>query len=328
MEETLWHPVAQAAEVTGDAPLGVRLLERDVVLWRSPAGQVQAWANQCPHRGAKLSLGRVEGGRLACAYHGWQFAAGGACLHVPALPAFTPPADLRVQAHAAREAYGLVWVQLAPDAAAAAGVPLFEAETDARLRKITCGPYDVASSAPRVVENFLDLSHFAFVHEGGLGTREATAVDDYRVEPTPTGLRATGCKAWQPRSTLHSTGLAQVEYGYEVVAPYTAVLTKVPDAGTVGLADYHEAIALFVSPAEHEACRVWFRMALADFAASEESVRAFQDAIFAQDRPVLESQRPRRLPLKPGAERHMASDKASVAYRRHLTQTGITFGVC
>ena len=50
----------------------------------------------------------------------------------------------------------------------------------------TCGPYDVATSAPRIVENFLDLAHFGFVHEGWLGDRSHVALDDYRVQSTAT----------------------------------------------------------------------------------------------------------------------------------------------
>jgi hypothetical protein len=46
------------------------------------------------------------------------------------------------------------------------------------------------------------------------------------VEATAHGLRATGCKTWQPQSNVHSTIAAQVEYSYEVAAPYMAVLTK------------------------------------------------------------------------------------------------------
>jgi hypothetical protein len=46
-----------------------------------------------------------------------------------------------------------------------------------------------------------------------------------------------------------------------------------------------------------------------------------------QDRPVLESQRPRRLPLT-GGEVHSAADRSAAAYRRYLKGLGITFGVC
>ena len=286
---------------------------------------MQAWPDRCPHRGARLSLGRVEAGHLECPYHGWQFAPSGLCIHVPALPSFTPPATHCVQAFEVREAHGLAWVRLAPGASE---LPAFPAESDARLRKLNCGPYAVATSAPRIVENFLDMAHFAFVHEGWLGARGASTIDDYRVEETPTGLRATQCKAWQPQSNLHSTAPAQVEYGYEVVAPYTAVLTKVPESGTTAVADWREAIALFIAPVDAERSLCWFRLAVADFDSPDEKLRAFQDTIFRQDQPVLESQQPRRLPLDLRAELHTSADRASSAYRRFLSRQGITFGTC
>ncbi|NMM79949.1 (2Fe-2S)-binding protein [Acidovorax sp. SRB_14] len=324
MEATLWHPVALSNDVA-QAPVPVRLLQRDVVLWRDGTGALQAFADQCPHRGARLSLGRVHDGKLGCPYHGWQFAASGQCVHVPALPTFTPSAAHCAHRFEACEAQGLVWVRLE---AGTAGLPAFEAESDARLRKLNCGPYDVAASAPRIIENFLDMSHFGFVHEGWLGTRAATAIDDYRVEPTPTGLRATGCKAWQPQSNLHSTAPAQVEYTYEVTGPYTAVLTKVPEEGSTAVQGWRESIALDVCPLTPESSRVWFRLAVADFDSPDAKLQAFQHTIFTQDQPVLESQNPKRLPLDLLAELHTAADKASSAYRRFLKASGTTFGVC
>jgi len=324
IERQLWHPVA-GSEAVRDAPVAVRLLAEDLVLWRDPQGALHAWPDRCPHRGARLSLGRVEAGHLECPYHGWQFAPSGRCIHVPALPAFTPPATHCVQAFEVREAHGLAWVRLAPGASE---LPVFPAESDTRLRKLNCGPYAVATSAPRIVENFLDMAHFAFVHEGWLGARGASTIDDYRVEETPTGLRATQCKAWQPQSNLHSTAPAQVEYGYEVVAPYAAVLTKVPESGTTAVADWREAIALFIAPVDAEPSLCWFRLAVADFDSPDEKLRAFQDTIFRQDQPVLESQQPRRLPLDLRAELHTSADRASSAYRRFLSRQRITFGTC
>lgn len=325
VERSLWHPVVLAGDVA-QAPVAVQLLEQAVVLWRDADGVVHAFADQCPHRGARLSLGRVTAaGQLECPYHGWQFAGSGQCTHVPALPGFVPPPAHCARAFEACEAHGLVWVRLEPGTTA---LPAFAAEDDARLRKLHCGTYDVAASAPRIVENFLDMSHFGFVHEGWLGSRAATAIDDYRVQPTPTGLLATGCKAWQPQSSLHATQAAQVEYTYEVTAPYAAVLTKVPEAGTTAVDGWRESIALYVCPVTPVRSRVWFRLAVADFESPDEQLQAFQHTIFTQDQPVLESQTPQCLPLDLRAELHTAADKASSAYRRFLRERGITFGVC
>ena len=324
IEKSLWHPAGLLGDLAG-GPHAVVMLGQDVVIWQARDGAFQAWADRCPHRGTKLSMGQIKDGRLECAYHGWQFDVAGQCKHIPALPDFVPPPGQRACTFQTRQAYGLLWVQMVNSDLA---VPQFAAEQDARLRKVNCGPYQVNASAPRIVENFLDLSHFAFVHEGLLGTREEVAVPHYDVTPTPTGVLATGCKAVQPRSSVHATGNAMVEYTYEVVSPYAAVLTKIPEAGTTVVADLRESIALFVCPVTPETSVVWIRMAMNDFESPDQTLIDFQNTIFGQDQPILEAQRPKRLPLQPGAELHCAADRTSVAYRRFLTDTGITFGIC
>ncbi len=335
MNEThLFHPVALASDL-GAKPLAAHLMGQDLVLWRDSTGAVYAAADRCPHRGAALSMGRVilhpKGDTLECAYHGWRFDGRGHCVAVPALPQFTPPAEHRACAYSARLAYGLVWVALRADLPDDEAVPAFAAETDARLRKVNCGPYDVATSAPRIIENFLDMSHFGFVHEGWLGSREHTAMQPYRVDTTETGFIATECFAWQPQSSVHATGDAMVEYTYEVNAPYTCVLTKVPEAAAVAVHGFRESIAMFVCPLEPERSRVWIRLAMNDFESPDSRLQDFQHTIFMQDQPVLESQRPRLLPISPDApvtELHSAADRSSAAYRRYLRERGITFGVC
>ncbi|MBL8351646.1 MAG: aromatic ring-hydroxylating dioxygenase subunit alpha [Burkholderiaceae bacterium] len=328
VEQRCWHPVALAAEV-GAAPMAARLLGEPLVLWRDAGGAVQAWADRCPHRGAQLSMGCVRGGQLECRYHGWRFDPGGQAAVVPALPGFVPPATHRATVFAAVEHCGLVWVRLAADGEAAP--PAFVAEHEPRLRKVNCGPYDVAASAPRIVENFLDMAHFGFVHEGWLGDRDHTALADYRIATTPTGFVASGCQAWQPKSSVHAQGGADVEYSYEVNAPYTAILTKVPDAASVAVADFRESIALFIAPLTPESSRVWFRLAMNDFESPDERLQAFQHTIFTQDQPVLESQRPKCLPISdtaPVRELHCAADRSAAAYRRYLRERGVTYGTC
>ncbi len=320
IEREWWHPVAQV-EALGAAPLAVTLLGEDVVLWRDAQGTARAFADRCPHRGTRLSLGRVCEGRLACAYHGWQFAADGRCVHVPAMPQFVPPQSHAASVHAVCEAYELIWVRLAPIGQAAP--PPFEPEANAGLRKLLVGPYDVATSAPRIVENFLDMAHFGFVHEGVLGDQAHTELPPYQVHADASGVRATDCKAWQPQAHSGATEGSWVAYDYAVPAPYTAFLSKAAETD----ADRRDTIALFVCPIEPERSRVWFRLALRDFASSDTQLRAFQDLIFTQDQPVLESQMPRRLPIS-GGEVHSAADRTSGAYRRWLADLKIVFGVC
>jgi phenylpropionate dioxygenase-like ring-hydroxylating dioxygenase large terminal subunit len=319
--ENDWHPVAASSALKPGELQQAVLLGAELVLWRSEDGAPHAWRDRCPHRGTRLSIGRLEDGELVCAYHGWRFNAEGRCTGVPALPDFTPPAAACARTYAATDSHGLVWASLGAPRGAP---PDFPEASDPRLRTVLCGPYDVASSGPRVVENFLDLAHFAYVHEGILGSRDRPQIRDYDVKPlSGGGVVATGCLAWQPRSNFAAERGTEVEYGYRVTRPLTAILTKLPQAQS----EFREAIALHVQPMDEERSRAWIIMAMTERDSSEESLRAFQDAIFVQDRPILENQVPRRLPLAPGAELPVACDRLSQAYRRYLAELGLRYGV-
>jgi phenylpropionate dioxygenase-like ring-hydroxylating dioxygenase large terminal subunit len=130
-------------------------------------------------------------------------------------------------------------------------------------------------------------------------------------------------RAWQPQASALAQGGAWVDYRYEVLSPYCALLVKQAGAGD----SPQEAYALWVCPVEPERSRVWFTLFTSDASQSDASLRAFQDRIFMQDRPILEAQNPRRLPLS-GGEVHSAADRMSAAYRRYLRDLNITFGVC
>ncbi|MEZ5706585.1 MAG: aromatic ring-hydroxylating dioxygenase subunit alpha [Burkholderiaceae bacterium] len=349
IEKQLWHPVVASHEVTG-APVGVVLLGEAVVLWREPGhdgarGVVHAWADRCPHRGARLSLGRVlnhlRGARLECPYHGWQFAGDAAaaqsevscarCVHVPAAPEFVPPASHAVTVFEARDLNGLIWVRLAAPAAdwppTLVEPPVYGPWGDAEWRQVLFGPYDIHTSAPRMVENFIDLSHFGFVHEGWLGARSHAQVETGQVEESADGLKARDCRAWQPRGYAGDAGGVWVDYRYEVPHPFAAILFKDAAQGD----PVSNAFALFIRPDGDERCTAWFAMALKNDPSEEETIREFQETVFSQDRPVVESQMPKRLPIgKQGSVRevHSPADRMSSAYRRYLQRLGIRLGVC
>jgi len=325
IEATLWHPVAALAELDerGGAPLAVRLLEQSLVVWRDASGGVHAWADRCPHRGTPLSMGRVTGDRLQCAYHGWQFDARGKCVGIPALPEFVPPASHAACVYPTRVAFGLAWVRLEQSGEA---IPSIDGAPE---RQVICGPFTVATSAPRIVENFLDTAHFGFVHEGFLGDRGHLEVPHYEVSHSAGGAPLVPhYRAWQPQSGASVAGGAWVDYRYEVLGPYSAVLVKQADVAAAAKPAPREAYALWVCPVTPEESRVWFTQFTTDTSMPDDTLRAFQTTIFTQDRPIIESQRPRRLPLEAGGELNCAADRLSAAYRRYLRSRGVTFGVC
>jgi phenylpropionate dioxygenase-like ring-hydroxylating dioxygenase large terminal subunit len=83
MFPNFWTPVLPVAEI-GTVPVAVELAGESLVLFRHSSSQFAAFLDRCPHRGAPLSQGQVTAdGCLECPYHGWQFAANGACVQVP-----------------------------------------------------------------------------------------------------------------------------------------------------------------------------------------------------------------------------------------------------
>jgi phenylpropionate dioxygenase-like ring-hydroxylating dioxygenase large terminal subunit len=115
-----WY-VAATSDELGDAPLGRRLLDRDIVLWRSQDHRVVAFDDACAHRGFPLSDGHVDGDRLVCGYHGCAYVADGGCVRVPTQA--DVPIGMRVRAFPIVEEPPFIWIWLGPPAAAATSRP-------------------------------------------------------------------------------------------------------------------------------------------------------------------------------------------------------------
>lgn len=310
-----WHVVARAAEVSADRPKAVMLLGEELVLWRDGAGQIHAWKDYCGHRGAKLSLGCVKKGEIECPYHGWRFDAGGQCTRVPAHPDQATPSSARlIFRHHAAERYGLIWACLGePDRP----LPEFPEWEDASFRKVFAGPYRYRGNALRSVENFLDASHFPFVHANLNGNPDAPEpLKDYQVFKDERGLRTSEISVFQPYGD-HRGIPVDARYTYSVFNPTTAYFVK-KTGETERFCTFFNA-----TPVDEAECVIWLIVAI-NFGAelTEEKILYRQDMVFEQDRLIVESQRPARLPLDLQQEMHVRSDRMGIEYRRWIRELG------
>ncbi len=109
-----WQPVALSEELEpGGAPLPVRILGEDLVLFRDHRGRPGLLDVHCCHRGADLSYGRVEDGGLRCIYHGWLYDVDGNCLDQPGEPEGGRHREsLRQPAYPCQERVGVVFAYL------------------------------------------------------------------------------------------------------------------------------------------------------------------------------------------------------------------------
>lgn len=111
-----WQPAAFSEELPpGGAPLHIRHLGEDLVLFRDDKGRPGLLEIHCSHRGADLSYGRLENGGLRCLYHGWLYDVHGNCLEQPAEPAGSEfHKTIRHPAYPCQEVAGIIFAYLGP----------------------------------------------------------------------------------------------------------------------------------------------------------------------------------------------------------------------
>lgn len=308
--ELCWHPVCTLDELREafPHPVPVTLLGRHVAV-AEVGGQLLAVTDRCPHRSTRLSLASVEDGGLRCAYHGWRFGGDGACTEIPSEPGRPIPSRACLERFDADTAYGLVWVRLDP--AAGTVIPPHPSWADPSMRVVSGAPYSWPTSAPRRVENFVDLAHFAWVHDGSLGRR------DRPVPPIPEVRRRGGALCFEfepPDLDVADTAL----YGYNdyrVTMPLTVDIAFVLPSGA------RRRLWMTASPLDMASCRSFWSVARDDDRDGDDGPHlAFQQQILDEDEPVVCNQDPPEMVLDAGFELSVRSDRVSIEYRRWLRQ--------
>ncbi|WP_116599114.1 aromatic ring-hydroxylating oxygenase subunit alpha [Primorskyibacter marinus] len=282
-----WHPLSSIDEITPGLIHSTMLLEENISYGMDTDGNAYAWPfdNQLPTR-SRLTSKTVRN-----------------------------PLPIHI-------AHGYVWTSL--------GEPpetlfSFEEYYEADRINVPTGVFGVNVSAGRAVENFLDMSHFPYVHTGILGEEPHTEVKEYAVEVSETRdeVLATQCQFYQPKAALASEGGAMVDYTYRVPHVNCALLYK----SSPNDASRSDVIYMFLQPMSQDWVRAHTGMCVIDEDNTYESIRYFQQVIFGQDKPILENQYPKRLPLDPRSETPIRADKTAIAFRRWLSRKGLRYGV-
>lgn len=307
-----WHPVALAEHID-EGPIRVRLLGSSWVVARVD-GALVGFEDRCPHRGAPLSAGTLCGATLRCAYHGWAFDRDGVYVDIPALgDAATVPPRAHLDPVRVVEHGGLVW--LAP-ADPVVGLP--ELPVGDRWSFLVS---DWAASAAHMLDNFLDVGHFAFSHARSFGVREDARSVDMEVERdgwvvtvrhrhlarlVDSAEWADGAAPPVPRTQT---------FRYE--APFSLRLDIVYD-------DEPDEVTLWfvVQPVDRTHSRLYSTAVRNPAAAARcDAVVAAErgQMIIDEDRRVLEAVAEFELDLDPVAELHTRADRNTVALRRVLS---------
>ncbi|MBP6115948.1 MAG: aromatic ring-hydroxylating dioxygenase subunit alpha [Neisseriaceae bacterium] len=162
-----WYVAASSAEVQTQ-PLGRTICNEKIVLFRSH-GTIAAVEDFCPHRGAPLSLGYVENGRLVCGYHGLEMGCDGKPQAMPLQRVQNFPC---IKAYAVVERYGFIWFWAgSKDQADERLIPVLEwAQNDEWA--YGGGLYHIKADYRLMIDNLMDLTHETYVHASSIGQKE------------------------------------------------------------------------------------------------------------------------------------------------------------
>jgi len=315
--EYFWHPVCTLVELEAARPhpLAVQLLGRRLAV-ADVGGEVMAVVDRCPHRSTRLSIGWIEPGSVRCAYHGWRYASDGRCVEIPSTPAGPLPVGQCVESFSAQVAYDLVWVRL--DDQAGTAIPAHPSWDDESMRVVAGEPYTWPTSALRRVENFVDLAHFPWVHDGTLGTRAEPVPPIPSIERAGAELRFHYDPPEMPVEREALFGHSR----YRMPIPCTVDIEFHLDTG----AKRH--LWMTASPLDERSCRAFWSISRDDDRDGDDAPHlAFQQIVLDEDEPVVCNQDPPEMVLDPGFELSVRTDRVSIEYRRWLHQLADAAGV-
>ncbi|ALG89323.1 MULTISPECIES: aromatic ring-hydroxylating dioxygenase subunit alpha [Actibacterium] len=312
-----WYPVAYSADLT-DAPRPVRLLNDVYVIWRATGGKVACAVDECPHRAARLSQGWVENGQLVCPYHGWAFDGTGACTRIPQNDPERPiPPRARTLPMLVDEKYGLVWLCVGMPRA---DIPTLEEAEDSGFTLIHEMMEIWDTSAPRVIDNALDISHVAWTHRNTIGDSNASQFESFEIHRDGHHLSARiSYRARITEALRRNTGLTgdfttRVTNSelvqplmYKDVMEYENGLRHVLYKTATPVDDSHTLFCQFIARNDDPD------------AEKIAGIVALDRRIQAEDRKLLAGVRP-EFPLDIQTEMHTRADRMTVEYRKILAE--------
>jgi len=175
-----WYVAAWDHELIDGVKLARTILEKPVVIFRGESGRYIALEDRCCHRGAPLSMGRIEGDCIRCMYHGMKYDENGICVEIPGQDRI--PKTMKVRRYPVEERNHLVWIWMGDPALADPDLIVdYEPLGDPAWRGLPAYLHYDANWL-LIVDNLSDFAHLAFVHTNTLGGSEEYAYETKAIE--------------------------------------------------------------------------------------------------------------------------------------------------
>jgi len=166
-----WHALGKASDFT-EEPRALEYFGTQLVAYRGKdSGKVHILDSYCPHMGADLSRGTVQGDSLRCPFHDWSWGSDGVCNDIPY--ADNIPKKAVIGDYETIEQNGLLFVWYDHE-----GLPPIEAQYPKRIEDYYSGEWSdwqiakftIESNCRELVDNMADMAHFGPVHYSSVDT--------------------------------------------------------------------------------------------------------------------------------------------------------------
>jgi 5,5'-dehydrodivanillate O-demethylase len=270
-----WTAIYRGQDLRTGHAKPIRIMGENYTLYRGQSGRAQVIDYRCPHRGAQLHLGWIEGDTIRCVYHGWKFDCSGQCIEQPAEePGFAN--KVQIKTYPTREYLGMIFAYFGEGEPPA--FPPFPHRTTEGVIQVWNVEH-VPCNYLQSFENSMDEVHVAFTHQPG-GSHVEMSVDlpIITAEETDWGMLRFGTrKTGMVRQTLH-------------YAPNITRVIVPPLAGMDGVGGWTEIYFSF-TPVDDEN-HLWLITSHVEVSGKDTEAyrtkRAEYDAKFAAARPVMD----------------------------------------
>lgn len=182
-----WYVAGWSHELEAGKPFPASILDEPIVIYRAESGRLVALEDRCVHRLAPLSLGRCEGDRLRCMYHGLLYDPDGAVAEIPGQDLV--PKNARIKSYPIADRHTWIWVWMGDPAQADEALIPPAVGLDHPDFILGHGYLDYEAEARLINDNLLDFSHLTYVHANSFGAGPEFADSLPELQPLERGVR-------------------------------------------------------------------------------------------------------------------------------------------
>ncbi|MEE4194559.1 MAG: aromatic ring-hydroxylating dioxygenase subunit alpha [Anaerolineae bacterium] len=317
-----WYAVLESKEVKKGKMIGVKRMGERMLFWRNDEGQVTCLVDQCPHRGAQLSIGKIVNGHVQCPFHGLEFDEHGDCVYVPSIgQAAGPQAKFNAKHYPVHEMNDFIfifWGEVEEDQELPA-VGWVDELDHADFAYITVvDHWDVHYS--RVIENQLDVAHLWLIHHNSIGRGNKRVVDGPVVEWCCEWTEPDLMSVWVNNKVDDGVSIGKLPKETQKPDRHAFLQMRMPNVWQNWIMKDMRVLGVFV-PIDEEHARMYLRyyQRIVKFPVAKQLFLAAgwvqSLRVERQDKRVVQTQLPKRSDLRIG-EKLFPGDHPILEYRR------------